>query len=317
MSKILITGVAGFIGSSTAKKLIKNHTIVGLDNFNNYYDPKIKEENIKFLKKNKKFILYRDDILDRKKIFDIFKKNKPDIVIHLAAMCGVRSSLQQEDIYYKTNVTGTRNILDAAKNVKIKQIIFSSSSSVYGDSIPSPFDESANNLIQKNPYGKSKYLAEKICYEYTKRYNLPILIFRFFTVYGPHGRPDMAPYIFTTAVKNGKIITQYGNGDSERDYTYISDIVDGINLAIRKKTINQIINLGNSKSIKLSTFISLIEKITLKKAKVKVLPRNKYEMKKTLANIQKAKAELGWKPKISTKEGLKRLSKWMDDESIT
>lgn len=305
MKTILITGVAGFIGSNLAKELVKKYKVVGIDNFNNYYNPQAKKHNIQPLLKNKYFKFYREDILNKKNIKDIFKDEKPEIVIHLAAKCGVRNSVDQKKEYFKINVDGTKSILDSSHDSSVKQFILASSSSVYGELNKYPFKENEKNLKQTNPYGKSKYNAEILCNNYSKKYNLSILIFRFFTVYGPHGRPDMAPYIFTDSILKDKKINIYGKLENERDFTYISDIVDAIKIAIEKNISGEIINLGGGNPISLNKFIKIIEKHTSKKAVLNYLPSNKFEMKKTYADINKANKILNWKPKVNIERGLK------------
>lgn len=311
MLRVVITGVAGFIGSNLAIELQKDYLIYGIDNLYPSSDISRKKQNIHTLLSNKNFTFYKADVRDRTKIGMIFEKVKPNVVVHLASLCGTRNSLSQKDLYFSVNVDGTKNMLEQARKHGSPFFIFASSSSVYGNKSPIPFSENQKSLQQENPYGKSKYLAEKICIKYISAYNLPLTILRFFTVYGPNGRQDMAPYIFTDSILKNKPIILYGDGSSERDFTYISDIVRGIRLAIEKRKAGEIINLGGSHPVDLMSFIRLIEKIAGEKALIQIKPRNPYEMEKTYADITKAKKLLGWEPITPLEEGIRNLVVWM------
>src|SRR3989344_2974565 len=252
MNKILVTGCAGFIGSHLADRLLKEgYEIVGIDNFYDYYDPKIKERNINQAIKSDKFKLYRVDILNESELSQIFNNEKLEKIIHLAARAGVRPSIKNPKLYGEVNVLGTVNILSLAVKYGVEHIIFGSSSSVYGKSTKIPFteDDSCENII--SPYGASKRSAEFFVESFHRLHGLKCTILRFFTVYGPRGRPDMAPAIFTKAILENKSIKQFGNGLSSRDYTYIDDIVDGIIKSIENEFYFEIINLGNNHPVKL------------------------------------------------------------------
>jgi UDP-glucuronate 4-epimerase len=311
--KILVTGGAGFIGSNLCDCLLElKNEVICIDNLNDYYSPEQKEKNIKHNLNNKNFEFCERDIEDKEALAKIFQENKFDVVVHLAARAGVRPSLENPEIYFNTNVRGTLNILELCRENKIK-MIFASSSSVYGNN-KIPFSEDDATEEQLSPYGTTKKMGERLCEMYSKLYDMNIICLRFFTVYGPRGRPDMAPYIFTKNIVEGKKINVFGDGTSKRDYTFISDIVDGIISAINKDLKFEIINLGDSSPITLKDFIGLIEKITGKKAIIEHLPEQKGDMKATYAKIDKAKDLLDYKPKVSIEEGMKKFVGWYKNE---
>lgn len=310
MQTILVTGGAGFIGSSLAEKLIKSYRVVVLDDFNDYYSLKIKENNIKKLLKNKKFSLYRGDIRDEKILKKIFSKHKIDKIVHLAARAGVRPSLQNPGLYMSVNFLGTQKMLNfAVKNI-VQQFIFASSSSVYGNNSKVPFSENDSLSSPISPYAISKIAGEKLCWLYHSAYKTPVTVLRFFSVYGPKGRPDMAPFIFTKKILNGETIEVYGDGSQARDFTYIDDITDGITRTIKKPFDFEIINLGNSYPVSVKHLIFSIENATKKKAHIKYLSERLGDVKKTYADISKAKKLLKWKPKVNLTSGLKRFINW-------
>lgn len=311
MEKIVITGGAGFIGSHTVKYLLgQNKYIICVDNLDTYYSPVMKRENIAPFRRNKTFRFYGEDVRNIKSLDRIFSKEKPGKIIHLAAKVGVRASIDKPSEYEEVNVKGTLNLLELAKKYKIKQFIFGSSSSVYGNSKKVPFSENDRTDFQISPYGATKKAGELFCRTYSYLYKIPITCLRFFTVYGPGGRPDMAPYKFTKSVYEGSPLVKYGSGDSRRDYTYIDDIVRGIGLSLRKPFDYEIINLGSGDVIDLNNFISLIEKLTGKKAKVGQLPEQKGDVKATYADIAKAKKLLNFKLKFKISEGMKEFIKY-------
>jgi len=315
MNKILVTGCAGFIGSYLCDRLLKErYKVVGIDNFNDYYDPKIKEKNLDWALKSKSFKLYKADICDFKSLSTIFKKEKPKKIVHLAARAGVRPSIANPKLYTQVNVLGTVNLLKLAVNFNVKQFILGSSSSVYGNSKNLPFQENdrCENII--SPYGASKRAAEFFVESFYKTYGLKSTILRFFTVYGPRSRPDMAPALFTKAILSGKSINQFGDGTSSRDYTYIDDIVNGITRTLEKDFNFEIINLGNNHPIKLTEFIIILEKIIGKKARVKKLQMQTGDVETTWANVVKAKKLLGWMPKTKFSAGLARYIEWLKNQ---
>lgn len=308
---LLITGGAGFIGSHLCETVLgKNHSVTCIDNFNDYYSPKIKEKNIEKCLKNQNFILFRENITDLNRIKKIFKNKKIDQVIHLAARAGVRESINNPILFEEVNVKGTLNLLELCKENKIKKFIFASSSSIYGENKKIPFSESDATDSIISPYAATKRAAEILCQTYSRLYNINMTCLRLFTVYGPRGRPEMAPYKFTKLVCDGKEVPIFGNGTSRRDYTYISDIVNGILSATNKDFKFEIINLGNSKPIALRELISIIEKTVGKKAKIKEFAHQKGDVSVTFADISKAKKLLKYNPKIDLKQGMRNFFEW-------
>lgn len=310
--KILVTGCAGFIGSHLTDRLLNNgYQIVGIDNFNDYYDPAIKEKNIEEALKSKNFRLYRVDILNSQDLRAVFKKEKPQKIVHLAARAGVRPSIASPKLYGQVNVLGTVNLLKLAVDNQINQFIFGSSSSVYGNSKRLPFteDDPCVNII--SPYGASKRSAEFFVESFYHTYGLKSTILRLFTVYGPRGRPDMAPALFAKAIARGESVRQFGDGTTSRDYTYIDDIVEGIAKALNKPFNFEIINLGNSHPVTLKYFIKTLEKIIGKSAHIKKLPRQPGDVTGTWADIGKAEKLLEWQPQTNLEEGLAKYIKWL------
>lgn len=310
MKTIFVTGGAGFIGSHVVHRLLLDKfRVLAIDNFNDAYSPSFKHENIKDILKHKNFKLIRGDITDTKLIDKVLRENTIQTVIHLAGRAGVRPSLENPTLYYKVNIEGTYILLEAMKRNNIKYIIFASSSSVYGNSKP-PFTEDQILQTPHSPYALSKLSAEMALYIYHQLYNINVAILRFFSVFGPSGRPDMAPYLFTKSIMEGTPIQIFGKGDSARDWTYIDDIADGIMCSLAKPFPYEIINLGGNNPIPLNLFISTIEKTLGKKAIKKYVPKNSIEMKKTWASTNKAKKLLGWKPKISFEQGVVKFIDW-------
>lgn len=323
---ILVTGGAGFIGSHVIKKLLeKNNKVICVDDFcassgtsalggNDFYDPKFKEENIREFLNNKDFKLYRTDICDLIDLEKVFIEDKIDLIIHLAARTGVRPSIQNPLLYHQVNVLGTVNLLELARKYNIKNFIFASSSSVYGNNKKVPFSEDDNVDNPISPYAATKKAGELTCYTYHHLYNINIACLRFFTVYGPKGRPDMVPYKFTKLIFEGKKLPVYGDGNTYRDYTYIDDIVSGILASVdyvkENKNVYEIFNLGNSETISLKYFISLIEKLVGKKAKIIKMPKQPGDVEKTYADISKAKKLLGYYPKTKIEEGMAKFIDW-------
>ncbi len=308
---ILVTGGAGFIGSHLCERNLESgNRVICVDDFNDYYDPKIKEQNIKACLKNKNFRLHKLDITDFNNLEKIFLENPVDVVIHAAARAGVRASIEEPFVYQKVNVAGTLNMLQLAKNHNINKFIFVSSSSVYGANRKVPFSENdaADNPI--SPYAATKRSAELLCRTYNSLYKIPTACLRLFTVYGPRGRPDMAPYKFIKLISEEKEVPVYGDGTSQRDYTYVSDVVDGVMAAVEASINFEIINLGDSMPIPLNKFISTIENHVGKRAKIKRAEEQKGDVRITYADISKAKKLLNYKPKIGLDEGIKRMAEW-------
>ncbi len=312
-AKVLVTGGAGFIGSACAKALMdRGDEVVIIDNFNDYYDPALKEARVKKFLKGYKFKLYRKDIRDTKAVERIFKKEKIDKVIHLAAMAGVRYSLLHPRLYFDVNVMGSLNLLEMAVKYKIKNFVFASSSSVYGNNKKVPFSETDSVDTPISPYAASKKSDELIAYVYHHIYGLNITALRFFTVYGPWGRPDMALFLFVDAINKNKPIKVFNHGKMSRNFTYIDDIVSGALTVLDKCKGYGIMNIGGDKEETLMRFIEVIEKNMGKKAKKKMLPMQPGDVPTTVANIRKLR-RLGWKPTTQIEEGIKNFVQWYQE----
>ena len=301
--KILVTGCAGFIGSHVCEKLLNmNHHVYGIDNLNNYYDVNRKLENLSILRRYSNFLFEASDICDT----TIISKWKPEKIIHLASMAGVRYSIQNPALYEKVNIGGFIHILEESHKNNVKQIVYASSSSVYGLNKKIPFCESDPIETPNSPYACSKMAMELFAKTYSQLYDLNLIGLRFFTVYGPRGRPDMAPYKFLSAIKNGTTFQKYGDGTSSRDYTYIDDIVSGVISAMENKNNVkcEVYNLGNSSPVTLNEFIALCEKVSFKKANYVQIENQLGDVPHTYANIEKAKRDLDYEPKTSLETGL-------------
>ncbi|MBI2050297.1 MAG: SDR family NAD(P)-dependent oxidoreductase [Parcubacteria group bacterium] len=307
---VLVTGSAGFIGFHVAKSLLdRGDVVVGIDNFNSYYNPKLKEDRNAILEKYDNYKLYRVDITDRNSLNDVFSKEKIDIVCHLAAQAGARYSIDHPAEYVQTNIQGTLNIFEAARDHGVKNIIFASSSSVYGNN-PVPWSESQAVDEPINPYGASKRATELLAYTYHTLYGLNMTALRFFTVYGPWGRPDMAYFKWTQAITKGEPIDVYNNGNMKRDFTYIDDIVAGTLAVIDNPKPYEIYNLGNHASEELGAMIGLIERELKKQAQKNLLPMQAGDFLENFADITKAKRDLDFEPKTRLEEGIKKFVAW-------
>lgn len=314
--KILVTGCAGFVGSNLVDKLLDlKFEVFGIDNFNDYYDPKIKRKNLEKAFKNPNFKIWEDDILDAKKLEAILGKHQVDVVVHLAARAGVRPSIADPDLYARVNVEGTVNLLAAAKNNKVGHFILGSSSSVYGESVNLPFSE--DDLCESivSPYGASKRSAEFFAESFCKAFGLKVTIIRFFSVYGKRGRLDMAPSIFANSIITGKRLSIFGDGTNGRDWTNVDDIVDGILKSFKIKGDFAVINLGNNNPVTVVQLIKTLEQTIGKKAVIHFEPRALGDVSRTWANIKRAKEILGWKPKIGVKAGLRSYVDWLKDDA--
>jgi len=305
--KILITGAAGFIASRVCEMLLeKGEDVVGLDNMNDYYDVRLKEYRLNKLLKNSNFAFYKADIDNLDELKPIFEANQFRSVFNLAARAGVRYSMENPWVYLRTNTEGTLNLLELMKDFGIKKFILASTSSLYAG-LPMPFTEDLPVNTPISPYAASKKAAEAFAYTYSKQYGIDVSILRYFTVFGPGGRPDMAPYRFAKWILEGTPITLYGDGTQARDFTYIDDIARGTILA-EKALGFEIINLGGGKEpITINEFISWIEQLYGQKALVTHHPVYAADMKETMADIRKAKQLLGWEPEISCYKGLEIL----------
>ena len=311
----LITGGAGFIGSSLADDLLeKNNRVVVIDNFCDFYDPQIKENNIKNALKNDNYKLYRGDIRDKELLNKIFSENNIDIVVHLAAMAGVRPSIENPVLYQEVNCLGTQNILECMREKKIMNLVMASSSSVYGNSKTVPFKESDIVDFAISPYAATKKANEVMTHVYHKLYNMNVIMLRFFTVDGPRQRPDLAINKFTRLMLEGKKIPMFGDGSTSRDYTYIGDIVDGIersvNYCLNNSNVYEILNLGNSSPVSLKEMINIIGKCLNVVPDIEELPMQPGDVDRTFACIDKAKDMIGYNPQTPFEEGIKKFVKW-------
>jgi len=314
---IVVTGGAGFIGSHLCEKLISmGSKIICIDSFSDFYDPVIKEDNISEIVTSRHFKLYRSDITSFDRVEKIFSQAHIDMVIHLAARAGVRPSIQNPLLYEKVNILGTMNLLECCKKYNIPKFIFASSSSVYGGNKKLPFSEEDNVDHPISPYAATKKAGELICYTYYDLYKISIYCFRFFTVYGPRQRPEMAIHKFTRQILNGEEIEIYGDGSSSRDYTYIGDVISGMAGSLNSIDGFEIINLGNSNTIKLIDLIKLIEKTTGKKARLKFIGSQPGDVFATYADIRKAGKMLKYFPEVDIGEGLVKFVNWYKEKRI-
>ena len=308
--KILITGCAGLIGWKVSEKLLqKGYEIVGIDNLNDYYDPRLKEYRLKQLRRYENFKFHKVDIENFEALRIIFDENKFDAVINEAARAGVRYSIENPFVYFSTNVQGTLNLLELMKEYGVKNFILASTSSLYAGQ-PMPFKETlpVNNPI--SPYAASKKSAEVLSYTYHHLYGINVTILRYFTVYGPAGRPDMAVFNFIYKTLKGIPIELYGDGTQKRDFTYVDDVAEATVRALELKKGYEIINVGNNKPRAIKELIELIEKYTGKEVKINYKEFHKADLKETWADIQKAKKLLKWEPKTSLEEGVKKTVEW-------
>lgn len=330
--RILVTGAAGFIGFHVCHKLVsRGDQVCGLDNVNDYYDVNLKHARLQELKPHNGFSFLKSDIADFSALKDCFESFKPDRVVHLAAQAGVRYGSQNPHAYAQSNMVGFLNVLEACRHAQVQHLVFASSSSVYGANTRTPFRTNDNVDHPLSLYAATKKSNELIAHSYAHLYELPVTGLRFFTVYGPWGRPDMSPFLFTKRILEGVPIDVFNNGDHERDFTYIDDIVDGVVRTLDKtaagnvrwdsnqpdpstsKAPYRIYNIGNNKPVGLMYYISCIEKATGKKAKMNMLPMQPGDVPKTYADIDDLQADTGFKPSISIEEGVARFVDWYRD----
>lgn len=316
--KVLVTGGAGFIGSSVAQYLLaRGDDVVVVDEVNDYYDVRIKENNLKMLRETYseegRLKIYKTDICDEDVMAKIFETEQPTWICHMAARAGVRPSIQDPFVYIHSNIKGTTHLMELAAKHGIKNFVFASSSSVYGGSKSTFFseEESVDNPV--SPYAASKKACELLAYTYHHLYNLNISALRFFTVYGPRGRPDMAPFKFIDRVSRGVEIQQFGDGSSSRDYTYIDDIVDGIVRALDRPHKYEVFNLGKGSGTSLKEFIDLVQQHTKRDAIIKVMPDQPGDVPYTCADVSKAYSMLGYKSKVSFDDGIRRTVEWYNE----
>jgi len=313
---ILVTGGAGFIGSHLVERLrAEGHEVICLDNFDDFYAPEIKWANIQAARMNLHFTLVEGDIRDTECLKKLFEQYRIGKVIHLAARAGVRASIANPQIYEEVNIKGTLNLLEVLKEHPVEQFIFGSSSSVYGINSKVPFSEDDKIEMPISPYATSKRAGELFCYTYHHLYGIPITCLRFFTVLGTRQRPEMAIHKFTRLIDEGKVIEMFGDGSSKRDYTYISDIIDGIMSALEKPFEFEIINLGDSRTVELRYLIRLIEENLGKKANINQLPPQPGDVPITFADISKARALLDYTPKVDIETGIQKFVAWYREET--
>jgi nucleoside-diphosphate-sugar epimerase len=309
MANYLVTGAAGFIGSRTTQMLIEQgHTVVGIDNVNDAYDPRIKEYRLKNLQALKGFKFHRADISEKSSI-DLFKNEKIDGVINLAARAGVRYSVDNPWVFLESNVTGTLNMLEVCRQFGCKKFILASTSSIYGENPEYPTPETASSSEPLQPYAASKKGAEALTHSYHHLYGIDTTIVRYFTVYGPAGRPDLAIFRFVKWIIEGEPIRIYGDGTQSRGFTYVDDIARGT-IAALKPLGYEVINLGGHEVVTINGLVQLVEELTGKKANVQYGPPNLADMFMNQANVTKAREMLGWNPQVTLRKGIKNLIDW-------
>jgi len=308
---VLVTGAAGFIGSHTVEALLaRGEEVVALDNFNDYYDPARKWANVEKARSQRGYRLIQGDVRDASLLAEVFEREAVDKVCHIAAMAGVRYSIERPALYESVNVGGTLNLLEQACQHDVTSFVFASSSSVYGANNPVPFREDAVVNRPISPYAATKVAKEVLAYTYHHLHGLNCTGLRFFTVYGPRGRPDMAPYLFTKWIAEGHPLRQFGDGTSRRDYTYIADIVSGVLAALDADLPYELINLGRGRTICLSDFIRLVEDVVGREAIIVEEPSKAGDMPITHADITKARKLLDYDPAVSVREGMERFWAW-------
>lgn len=314
--KVLVTGAAGFIGSNLAEKLIlRGDEVVGLDNFNDYYDPRKKRANEARLVSYPNFRMIEADIRDRLKMLEIFEEEKFDTVAHLAAMAGVRNAVVYPELYVDVDLNGSQNLMDAARNLDVKNFVFASTSSVYGNTKIIPFIETDPCDRPLQPYAAAKRAAEILGYTYHYLYGLNFTAIRFFTVYGPNGRPDMMAYLVAESVTKGIQIPLYDGGQMYRDWTYVDDITAGVAAALDRPLGYEIINLGRGEPVLLKDFVELIESLAGQKANVLNKPKLAADFVRNEADISKARRLLGYDPQIPVAEGVRKFWEWYNSQN--
>jgi len=308
--KLIVTGGAGFIGSHFVENALgAGHEVAVIDDFNPFYDPAIKRSNLAAIRPH--IQLFEDDIRDAQRIGQIVASLKPDAIVHLAARAGVRPSIQEPELYIDTNIKGTFNLLEAARRAGVPRFISASSSSVYGVLKTAPFREDMCLNQTISPYAATKLAGEQLCSNYSHLYGLRCISLRFFTVYGPRQRPDLAIHSFTRSIHEGKTIRQFGDGSTRRDYTFIDDIIQGISACLAYDgPLCDVFNLGESETTTLAELIASIETSLCKKASIEVLPEQPGDVPLTYADISKARALLNYQPTTKISEGIPRFVEW-------
>ncbi len=314
--KVLVTGAAGFIGSHLAEKLARRgDEVVGLDNFNDYYDPRRKRANEKRLNSYPNFCMIEADIRDRQGMFELFAREQFDAVAHLAAMAGVRNAVVYPELYVEVDYNGTQHLMDAARATEVGNFVFASTSSVYGDTRQIPFVESDSCDRPLQPYAAAKRAAEILGYAYHHLFRLNFTAVRFFTVYGPNGRPDMMAYLVADSITKGVEIPLYEGGEMYRDWTFVDDITNGVVAAVDRPLGYEVINLGRGEPVRLGDFVGFMESLAGRKARLRPAPKLSADVVRTYADIGKARALLGYDPQISVEEGVTRFWEWYRDNA--
>jgi len=317
LGTVLVTGGAGFIGSHLCDRLLnEGHEVLCLDNFNDFYDPAIKERNIAQARKHPNFTLVTGDILDRELLDQIFLQYKPEKIVHLAAMAGVRPSLASPMQYVDIDIKGTVTLLEAVRRHGVKQFIFGSSSSVYGARNDGPFSEEDATDVQVSPYATAKKAGELYCRTYANLYSIPTTVLRFFTVYGPRQRPEMAIHRFAKLMLIGEMVSMFGDGTSARDYTFIEDVVDGIIAAVERPFPFEIINLGSGRTVQLTEMVNTLSGVLGIEPRIDRLPEQLGDVPLTHADVSKAKELLGYEARTGFQEGIQRFVEWMKQEEV-
>ncbi|MEF3309011.1 GDP-mannose 4,6-dehydratase [Paenibacillus sp. GYB004] len=326
---IVVTGGAGFIGSHLCDALLcQGNRVINIDNFNNYYNPAIKRDNVRATRQlvhelrlsEDRYRVEEGDIRDRHFLSRVFKENRADAIVHLAAYAGVRPSIQDPVLYTDVNINGTVNMLEMSQKHHIQRFVFASSSSIYGNNSKVPFAEEDVVDFPISPYAATKKAGELLCHTYHSLYGINMACLRFFTVYGPRQRPDLAIHKFTKLISTGQPIPYYGDGSTERDYTYIEDIIDGVIKAIAWTDADderkyEVFNLGESNTIRLSQMVEAIEEALGQKALIDQMPMQPGDVNRTFADIRKAKEELGYAPIWEFKNGVKKFTEWFAAQS--
>ena len=312
ISRVLVTGGAGFIGSHLCEALLEQgREVQVLDNFNDYYDPAIKRRNIETALTHSAYSIREGDIRDQELVGEVMATFRPQAVIHLAAMAGVRPSIERPHLYNDVNIAGTTVLLEAAREYPVENFVFGSSSSVYGSHDKVPFSEKDVLNRPISPYAATKLAGEQLCFTYQHLYGIPVSCLRFFTVYGPRQRPEMAIHLFARKIMNGELITLYGDGSSRRDYTYIDDIIDGVIRSLDRPQGFEIFNLGESRTVGLSEMVSILEDAIGREANITFEPDQPGDVPVTYADVTKAVRVLGYEPSVPIEEGIRLFVTWL------
>lgn len=311
MDRILVTGGAGFIGSHLCEHLLREGKQVAIvDSLDDFYDPQLKLANLEEIKLSGKYELFIEDIRDQGRLQKVFEKFRPEAVVHLAARAGVRPSLLHPELYVSTNVSGTLNLLELSRNYGVEKFVFGSSSSVYGEASRVPFSEDDPISRPISVYAATKVAGESLAFTYSHLYNLAAICIRIFTAFGPRQRPDLAVRKFAHLIEKGEEVPVFGDGSVSRDYTFVSDVVMGLDLALKCNHKFEVFNLGNSRPVRVSYVVEVLEEALGKKATMKYLPRQPGDVRVTYANLEKSRRLLGYEPRVTFEEGIRLFADW-------